>query len=698
MKHILNLLYRMDQNALPGNYWFADFEVNNLDQKVYLWGLKNAKQNDFIYDLTLESFVSHWLNIKNNCGICRKRNYQTCQHKKHIIYFQNGSGYDLKFVVRYLAKNGYMQKVQSHKNILMQIKENPWIKKYKGKKLGDKVYELIVERGRIYQMRVKVEKIDLFFKCSKILFLPKTSLKKMGELLNKSQNIYNFEKLDYDYDKYYHFKDKNEVPNQCLTYLEQDVDILKFFMLEFNRVINFQKWKLTLASTSYHFWKNMVAEKLAILAGVKFHKKLAPKASLTNPHYRYEIKKQTLTSAQLFTKQVQPHYFNPKVCDQHDLTFRTAYSGGLTHANPNKVGLFLDNLTYIDINSSYAYIMQSDFLLPYGKAIPGEKIDPKYPCQIWEIFPVYIVENKKGIPFLPELDKSGTKWYRKKLYPGSSWKMTNYEFQLFKQYYKGKYKAKLLFQFHGIPARVIFGDYINFWWAKKTKQSKDIEQYIAKIYSNSLYGKFGQRNILKNYFLNYEKLFLNWDFLAPSECKLWEYEEVLIKNKYFLPIAMFITSLARKRIIDAVGDQYQHVVYCDTDSLIYEKKFKANHIHISDKIGDWKIVYQNIQGVIRNKKNYFLLGENLKKSVIASFKIDRTLLDKENFIYGFMFHNQIQAKETKEGVKIHTIMKEMKAIWDKDHVRHPDTWFKTKKEYLKHPQAIKSKPKTNVFK
>ena len=695
MKKVLNQIYQLDDNALPGNYWFADFEVNNKDQKVYLWGLKNSKLDKLVFDTSLTSFWQFFNNIKTNCIFCHSRYRKHCKHKKHIIYFQNGSGYDLKFLLRELIRNGYYQKPYSKKSVLKVLTKNEWIEKHKQQKCN-LIFDMVVDRGKIYMIHLKIDEIDLYFKCSKILFLPNTSLSKMGKLLNKTQSLYNFEKLDLDYDKYYFYPNKESVNEKVKEYLEQDVDILKFFMLEFNRVVNFQKWKLTLASTSYHFWKNLVSEDLAKISGLRYEKVQTKKSTNKNPHFYYKIGKNTYSLSRMFNKFVEKHFFKKNWIDRENPVIRPSYNGGLTHLNPDFVGKFLKNLTYIDINSSYAYIMQSHYLLPYGEPLIEKPDNPEYPCKIYQITPDLINENKKGIPFLPTTDTNKHRWYRKRITVENSWTITNYEYELFKKYYTGKYKVKLIYQFRGIPAFKLFGKYIGFWWEKKVKTVKDIEQYIAKIYGNALYGKFGQRNISNNYYVNHQKMHMDWDHLNPAECKLWEQEQVLTKTKYYLPIAIFITSLARKRIIDAVGYQYKNTIYCDTDSLVLNNKFNIKNIDIGGKIGEWKVELSDVSGIFRNKKNYILVGKDSKKCALASFKIDRNLLEPGNFIYGFTFLNQIQSKETKEGVKISSVVKELIPIWDKQHIRHPDTWFKTKEEYLK--QVNVEKPKVSVFK
>ena len=105
----------------------------------------------------------------------------------------------------------------------------------------------------------------------------------------------------------------------------------------------------------------------------------------------------------------------------------------------------------------------------------------------------------------------------------------------------------------------LFLPYIRHWMAVKEDASRrrdDPTKAIAKRYLNSLYGKFGQavyRTSLDPY-LDDEGV-LRFEKVESDD------------GSSYLPIAMFITAYARRRIIseaDALGDAF---VYADTDSL-----------------------------------------------------------------------------------------------------------------------------------
>ena len=61
------------------------------------------------------------------------------------------------------------------------------------------------------------------------------------------------------------------------------------------------------------------------------------------------------------------------------------------------------------------------------------------------------------------------------------------------------------------------------------------------------------------------------------------------KLVHYLPIAIFITSIARYLIVDNALDVYDRLIYIDTDSLHLVGREIPDICDISDKLGDYKI-------------------------------------------------------------------------------------------------------------
>lgn len=67
----------------------------------------------------------------------------------------------------------------------------------------------------------------------------------------------------------------------------------------------------------------------------------------------------------------------------------------------------------------------------------------------------------------------------------------------------------------------------------------------------------------------------------------------------YLPLAMFITAHARKRLLKMMFDVgVDNVIHCDTDSVIFKGNVDGLNLQIGSNLGDWaeekkpKIIYE----------------------------------------------------------------------------------------------------------
>ncbi|MCS5737344.1 DNA polymerase, partial [Herbiconiux daphne] len=73
------------------------------------------------------------------------------------------------------------------------------------------------------------------------------------------------------------------------------------------------------------------------------------------------------------------------------------YDGGITHVNENYRGQFVDNLTFLDINSSYPSQMVKDVDIPIGEGVKGDV--KGFDFKFYTLIPKKTIINKSGIPF-----------------------------------------------------------------------------------------------------------------------------------------------------------------------------------------------------------------------------------------------------------------------------------------------------------
>lgn len=147
----------------------------------------------------------------------------------------------------------------------------------------------------------------------------------------------------------------------------------------------------------------------------------------------------------------------------------------------------------------------------------------------------------------------------------------------------------------------IFREYIRKMYDLRLKFPKgSMENLLAKLFMNSLYGKFGQRRD------NVEMIFseqpkAGW---TVYDEKFGLYlQEKQSRSRFILPyLASYITSLARARLykaMESVG--FENVWYCDTDSIITSKKMPTG-----EGLGDLKLEYEIKEAVFLQPKAYSL--------------------------------------------------------------------------------------------
>lgn len=255
---------------------------------------------------------------------------------------------------------------------------------------------------------------------------------------------------------------------------------------------------------------------------------------------------------------------------KYDADVRQSYYGGWTYLNPKFEGKTVGKGVVLDINSIYSSVMYEE-LLPYGTPIyyEGEyKQDDFYPLYIQMIRCQF--ELKKGKLPTVQLRRLG----RSNEYLTSSNDtqmtlcLTKPDLELFFEHYD-VYNPEYMsgWKFKGTTG--LFKDYIEKWYGEKVKADKEGNKgmrFISKMYLNHLYGKFSSKLEQKTKvpYMNKKGVVTFKDGIPKK------------KEGIYIPIATFITSFARKRILTAaqkIQDDYNagkskiQFIYADTDSL-----------------------------------------------------------------------------------------------------------------------------------
>lgn len=257
-------------------------------------------------------------------------------------------------------------------------------------------------------------------------------------------------------------------------------------------------------------------------------------------------------------------YKFPSLTLGEDKDLRMSYKGGWTYLNPKYKDKLLGIGRVYDVNSMYPWAMRN-CKLPYGppvfyngKYVPDELMtlyiqsiscrfklkDGKYPS----------IQLKGNMRF------GDTEYIIEAMEEPEILTLTSVDLELlFENYdvYDINYNCGYKFR----ACRGLFDNYIDYWYGVKNDSKKNGNKamyYISKLMLNSLYGKFGSnpRKRAKYPYYSEEEDIVKYE-LGIEE----------ISNGGYVPVASFITSYARDKIIRAANACGDRFVYADTDSI-----------------------------------------------------------------------------------------------------------------------------------
>ncbi|MEM4066708.1 MAG: DNA polymerase [Candidatus Micrarchaeaceae archaeon] len=405
--------------------------------------------------------------------------------------------------------------------------------------------------------------------------------------LAKLEKAFNIERLESkETAKKMSFDYYKENKEQVIAYLKEDCINLANIILKFEEYVG-SKIKATIASQAMSYY--------------------------------YEHYKQILESSDTPTKQF----------------LRKGYFGGRTEVFKR----YGKNLFYYDINSSYPYIMRN-FQMPVG----GAMIVDEYIDNAIGFYDIVVTNYNVKLPYIAK------KYNNKLIYPLGTFQayVTNLEIH---ELIKDKQDFKVV---RGIVYRHIkniFRDYIDYFYQMKQEAKANdnkILYLISKLFMNSLYGKFAEREekeVIKNLKFEEVKKLLEKEIKVKSfrsDLGLYAVEEVIKSDKIHIQISSFITAMARFRLykfMKKLIDNGYEVYYCDTDSIVTNANQQQMQelgipIHDSD-LGALKLEHKINEGYFLLPKFYFIDNEDGEESKSKGFVNN---FDKELF-NDYLFNN-----------------------------------------------------------
>ena len=297
---------------------------------------------------------------------------------------------------------------------------------------------------------------------------------------------------------------------------------------------------------------------------------------------------------------------------------RNAYFGGRTEVFKP----ILKQGKAYDVNSLYSDAMLND--MPVGKPILSN--DSNLNNYFGFVYAIITTPKNSNIGLLPYRNLHGELFYP--LGNFSGW----YFSEELKYAEKHGYKIEILKGYKFKRGINIFKDYVNYFYEIKS-YSQDIEKVIAKLFLNSLYGKFGQKptmeqttivsqDELKKYLVKYEILD---EIELNSNYSLIRFNNKLIVNEIddnfdsnlnvSIGIAAAVTSYARIFMNDYLTIPNNPPYYTDTDS-VYLPKPLPDFMVSSTELGKMKLEHEFEEALFIAPKLYLLKTKN--KTIIKS--------------------------------------------------------------------------------
>jgi len=240
-----------------------------------------------------------------------------------------------------------------------------------------------------------------------------------------------------------------------------------------------------------------------------------------------------------------------------DEEIRRAYRGGFTYADKRFKGTRQGRGIVLDVNSLYPFIMY-DRLIPYGtpQFVSG-KVEPtdRFPLAIFSVtFTAKLKPNHIPCIQIKGSTIFGATEYLEEIPEPTTLMVTNVDWQLYQDHYDVEvYAYGGGWRFKAVKG--MFRSYID-KWSKIKAESEGGQREIAKMFLNSLYGKFatnpnvtGKIPVLEDGKVRFVK--------GKPETR----------DPVYTAAGVFITSWARDLTIRAAQANYQHFAYADTDSL-----------------------------------------------------------------------------------------------------------------------------------
>lgn len=289
----------------------------------------------------------------------------------------------------------------------------------------------------------------------------------------------------------------------------------------------------------------------------------------------------------------------PRTSEYFYEQFSEFYYGGRVECFSS--GIIREDFTVVDINSAYPFAMKH--LHPYGNKYEHSNVLPKTRSHIERCFITLDCVSDGAFPFR---GKDGLNFPADNL--TRCYSITGWEYLAALDTHSiTQVEIKDVYSFSD---SIRFDDYIDHFYTLKSESPRDSPDYIiAKLFLNSLYGKFGSN---PSEYMEYT--IAQPEHIIASDCDGLEYAAMLgdwalmqkplddEKQHYFnVAVAASITGFVRAKLFRSIK-LCKEVLYVDTDSIAAKE---VSQLTLSEsELGAWKIEAECDWGAIGGKKLY----------------------------------------------------------------------------------------------
>lgn len=510
----------------------ADFETCSRDDegtaRVWLWCITNVNMESAV-GYNIESFIEFIGHFEEEVE----------------IYFHN-LDFDGNFILCYINEIGY-NKVQ------------------KLKKGDSRVYDTLASDGRgMLRLSVKNDKGYT------INFLD--SVAKIGLSVAELESAYGLDisKGMIDYNRWR--SDEYIATDEEIEYIENDcklvMQVLKFYWAQ-------GLCKMTIGSDAMYDFRRI--NKLETRD--KFR-------SIFPDLTKLEIKDEEI-------------YYRHVEINTYEDYLRQCYLGGFIYLQDKYANTDVGEGCSFDVNSMYPSIMR-DEEMPYGLPRYGKgefQPTPEYPVAVQHVLIVLPVLKDNKVPaiyfkdtlfnrveWLRDVSQIGYEEGNDEDYYVELW-LTNIELDLIKETYTYDgivYLSYIKFRtLGGNKSHSFFKTYVDKWHLSKqeAKSRGDLAMtQISKRMLNNLNGKFMAKPVTRNIEPVYE----------DGKVKMTRGEDVEVKAMTYVPVAIFVTAIARVKLIRQINKDYSRFIRSDTDSIYYTGTEDPTDMDIGNELGQFK--------------------------------------------------------------------------------------------------------------